>query len=263
MKRSREPEDLISNPAPPEPYHRDPDAPSPKIRELDCDGEGGAASLFRCTLHPQPVVFRDYDDYHAHYNKQHVNRCHECRKNLPSDHLLSVHIEECHDAFLAARREKGEHTYSCFVEGCDRKCRDPSKRRRHLIDKHMYPPNFFFDVVRYGIDGRQSLLCDINAQQRRPKPKPEGQELRGAATLKSQKQFDDHGKQITAANVAEGVVVLEPVETHAAEKDIEMNDAASLTGGMSALKLVPRSITFGRSGRRGFTRSPSPKTPPV
>ncbi|ELQ37996.1 C2H2 type zinc finger domain-containing protein [Pyricularia oryzae] len=263
MKRSREPEGSTFNTATPEPHNRELDAPSPKIRELDCGGEGGTASPFRCTLHPQPVVFRDYDDYHAHYNKQHVNRCHECRKNLPSDHLLSVHIEECHDAFLTARRDKGQHTYSCFVEGCDRKCRDPSKRRRHLIDKHMYPPNFFFDVVRYGIDGRQSLLCDVNAQQRHLKPKSDRQELQSGATLESEKQFDDHNNQIMAANVAEGVAVLEPVETQPAEKDIEMNDAASLTGSMSALKLVPRSIMFGRSGRRGFTRSPSPRPPPV
>lgn len=29
--------------------------------------------------------------------------------------------------------------FGCFVEGCERKCSTPQKRRRHLIDKHMFP----------------------------------------------------------------------------------------------------------------------------
>lgn len=35
--------------------------------------------------------------------------------------------------------------YGCFIEGCERKCSTPQKRRMHLIDKHMFPK------VRHGI----------------------------------------------------------------------------------------------------------------
>lgn len=68
----------------------------------------------RCNLppHREPLAFKTYDEYEVHYNKSHTNRCLECRKNFPSEHLLNVHIEECHDPLVTVKREKGEHTVS-------------------------------------------------------------------------------------------------------------------------------------------------------
>ena len=70
------------------------------------------ATAMTCLLHRTKLTFGSYQEYESHYNKEHVNRCLECRKNFPSAHLLALHIEECHDAFAAAKREKGEHTVS-------------------------------------------------------------------------------------------------------------------------------------------------------
>lgn len=119
MKRSREPEEessAASSPqdiASPHAYDMGPE-PVPKLRGLDGNdignGASTAANTLRCTLHPQILTFTTFDEYDAHYNKQHVNRCHECHKNFPSDHVLSLHIEECHDSFVAALRDKGERT---------------------------------------------------------------------------------------------------------------------------------------------------------
>lgn len=42
-----------------------------------------------------------------------MNRCSECGKNFPTELFLNLHIEENHDALVAARRERGEKTV-CF-----------------------------------------------------------------------------------------------------------------------------------------------------
>jgi hypothetical protein len=89
---------------------------SVKIIHLDqVDTVGsGVTSLFAmlCSLppHHQTISFASYEDYETHYNKSHVNRCLECRKNFPTEHFLNLHIEENHDALVTVRRERGEKT---------------------------------------------------------------------------------------------------------------------------------------------------------
>lgn len=119
MKRSREPEDDLDPDS-----HRANDEPSTgsyviskpvaKITNLDTeaveDEEDSVA--MRCSLppHKEALTFRTYGEYEAHYNKAHTNRCLECRKNFPTQHLLDVHIEEFHDPLVVVKRENGEHT---------------------------------------------------------------------------------------------------------------------------------------------------------
>lgn len=101
--------------------------------------------------------------------QSHVNRCSGCGKNFPSELFLTRHIEENHDPLSEAKRARGERTvmildfflplvtilslsdfmnamliclslqFGCFVEGCERRCSTPQKRRMHLIDKHAFP----------------------------------------------------------------------------------------------------------------------------
>jgi hypothetical protein len=115
MKRSREPEEYLESAV------RTDDAdtvvrPNPKIVEIDSavtdDSLAISDGTMRCSLppHKEPLSFQSYSEFEAHYNSFHTNRCHECRKNFPSEHLLGVHIEECHDPLVIVRREKGEHT---------------------------------------------------------------------------------------------------------------------------------------------------------
>ncbi len=187
MKRSREPDEEPSSPSTGS-DDTGPAEPRSKIVGIDAADE---TTSMTCLLHKQRLRFGSYEEYESHYSKEHLNRCLECKKNFPSSHLLGVHIEDRHDPLVLVRREKGEHTvgprpklllprpsselvltklsrqYSCFVEDCERKCGSPDKRRRHLIDKHMYPRNFFFAVTRDGIDGRRSLLEDGSHRHRR------------------------------------------------------------------------------------------------
>jgi hypothetical protein len=56
----------------------------------------------------------------VHYQKTHMNRCSECQKNFPDQHILHLHISENHDPFSAAKRDRGEQTVgalSLFARG--------------------------------------------------------------------------------------------------------------------------------------------------
>lgn len=124
MKRSREPEEQYTDPASPDSGSAQASVSesqhTTKYTELDLavvdsdgnDPEHPPAVTMRCFLppHSETLSFTSYNDYEAHYNSFHTNRCLECRKNLPSQHLLGVHIEECHDPIVRVKRDQGEHT---------------------------------------------------------------------------------------------------------------------------------------------------------
>ncbi|KAI1761458.1 hypothetical protein GGR53DRAFT_505570 [Hypoxylon sp. FL1150] len=258
MKRSRDPQEDEGYPTPEPEVSADKtsDAAGPratKIAELDesaiDDSEDSFNHTFtmKCSLppHRDVVSFKTYAEYEAHHNRTHTNRCVECGKNLPSEHLLGIHIEECHDAFAAVRREKGEHTYSCFVEGCDRKCRTPQKRRSHLIDKHMYPKNYFFAVTKEGVDGRQSLLLE-GGHRRRSSTVTSSNGQKIAARRRSLQQAE-----VPVSNKEAPKTQASRVTTSDEKPDTEMED---LAGAMSALQFVPMSVQFGRKGKTGFAK---------
>jgi hypothetical protein len=81
---------------------------------IHLDPESGVASEMLCSLppHRQTLSFASYEEYEVHYNKTHVNRCLECRKNFPTTHFLNLHIEENHDALVSVKKERGEKTVS-------------------------------------------------------------------------------------------------------------------------------------------------------
>ena len=297
MKRSREPEEA---PAPPEqaapsttrdPSRADGDGalmaangggqdnddyddddgspPAAKITELDLSDNSSEVAI-HCSLPPHraPVVFSSYRAYESHYRDQHTNRCAECRKNFPSAHLLGIHIEEMHDSFVQARKERGDRTvssdptprnvpqvpnhrrqYSCFVEGCDRKCSTPQKRKMHLIDKHMYPKNFFFGITRDGIDGRRSLLQESRGGGRRRRGS-------GASAASRPRSSQGQGSEPVAPARPTPPTAAQPSTNSGGESpeqqpDQEMED---LSGAMSALQFVPMSVRFGRGKKAGFAK---------
>ncbi|XP_055629726.1 protein lethal(2)k10201 [Toxorhynchites rutilus septentrionalis] len=85
-------------------------------------------------------------DYECHYNSLHRYSCGECKKTLPNAHLLDLHLLETHDSYFAAQVQTGKRPmYSCYLDGCDHKSRDPAERRDHCIKEHKFPHNFRFD----------------------------------------------------------------------------------------------------------------------
>ncbi|ESZ95009.1 hypothetical protein SBOR_4629 [Sclerotinia borealis F-4128] len=224
---------------------------SSKIVHLD-QGSGEGPSVMRCSLpgHHRTLSFLSYDDYEVHYKKSHMNRCLECRKNFPSEHFLNLHIEENHDALVSVRKDRGEKTYSCFVEDCDRKCSTFQKRRMHLIDKHMFPQQYDFFVVNDGIDHKSSMLRSGRHGHRRHS---------SAAQWKADEQ-DTEGEESTSRLDEPSVLTeddcMKGLESPAPALESEVDDMKGLETAMSALRFVPSSVRFGRGrGRgRGFSR---------
>ncbi|KAF9560076.1 hypothetical protein EC968_006351 [Mortierella alpina] len=111
--------------------------------------------------------------YEHHYEINHRHICETCGKPFPGEKWLELHIHEVHNIMVKIKREKGEKTYRCFVENCDRLCSTATKRRMHLIDKHQYPKQFNFGIVFTGIlpfeeklRRKQSQLFSMHEQER-------------------------------------------------------------------------------------------------
>ncbi|EAQ91361.1 hypothetical protein CHGG_03296 [Chaetomium globosum CBS 148.51] len=261
MKRSREPEEAhheevalagLNTAAPVGDSHISP--PAAKIAGLDLSSNDGDRNIeMHCSLppHKEAIKFSSYDAYEAHYRDQHTNRCAQCRKNFPSAHLVGLHIEEIHDSFVQVRREKGERTYSCFVDGCDRKCSTPQKRKMHLIDKHMYPKNFFFAITREGIDGRRSLLLEDRGRGRRQQKSSTAPASRPGSPSQSMKGHKPETVQKPTVST-DGRPITEVEQKNPDQRPDE--DMEDLSNAMSSLRFVPMSVRFGRGGKAGFAK---------
>ncbi|XP_039481932.1 protein lethal(2)k10201 [Drosophila santomea] len=88
----------------------------------------------------EAVRIRDNRDKEQSYS------CAECRKMLPTAHLLDLHITEQHDCYFAASVERGDKPmFSCFLEECTIKFHTPRQRKDHCIITHKLPANYRFD----------------------------------------------------------------------------------------------------------------------
>ncbi|KIX10531.1 uncharacterized protein Z518_01614 [Rhinocladiella mackenziei CBS 650.93] len=136
------------------------DFESPRPAKLNMTETSPPRVAIQCSLPPHRDVldFVSVEDFELHYAQHHANRCSACGKNFPTTHLLALHIDENHNTFRETLQAKGEKTFACFVEDCDRLCSTPQKRRLHLIDKHSFPKIYNFRVVDTGIDKSTSML---------------------------------------------------------------------------------------------------------
>lgn len=224
-------------------------AHTPKIVQMDMPDENPVK--LQCSLPPhKTLVFTSYPDYETHYNKSHTNRCSECGKSFPSAHFLGLHQSENHDPIMSVKRDQGEKTLSCFVEDCDKICKDWQKRRNHLVDKHGFPKNYDFFIVATGIDGRRSMLRGgVDAQGHRKSSR----ERRGSSATVNTQTTEATSVSQHSDDIGGEVKVAPRLEVSAGEEDASLE---MVTKSMSSLQIVPRSVTFGkRKGKSGFAKS--------
>jgi hypothetical protein len=99
-----------------------PEEPASAKKALQMDTQTASPTVeFHCHLPPHKgqLTFYSHGDYEVHYIKEHTNRCTECGKNFPTQHILGLHIEETHDPVVQAKRDRGETNVSiispCFL----------------------------------------------------------------------------------------------------------------------------------------------------
>ena len=83
--------------------------------------------------------------YSSHVENYHNNRCDKCKQNFVSNHILYLHINECHNPFFNEFEK-----LKCFEIHCNETFENHSERINHLIKVHDYPPFFDFDMIFSG-----------------------------------------------------------------------------------------------------------------
>ncbi len=121
----------------------------------------------------------------------------------------------------------------------------------HMIDKHMYPKNYFFAVTKEGIDGRRSLLVESGNRRRQSSSAAQTKDLRRRESLQG---APDKQKSSTK-NQNGSKPDIQAVEAAKADPQDEKpdTDMEDLAGAMSSLQFVPHSVRFGRQ-RAGFSK---------
>ena len=99
---------------------------------------------FPCSVPGCSAKFKQLVDSETHYNSKHRHSCGTCKKNLPSAHLLDLHIQENHDSYFKLLSGK-KPSFECFLEVCKLKFWTPDERREHCITTHSFPHDFKFD----------------------------------------------------------------------------------------------------------------------
>lgn len=225
----------------------DPVIRSVKFKPLaDSDPQDEIVPVMQCSLpphHRQALSFDSIEAFEIHYRKDHSNRCSSCDKNFPSAHFLSLHLDEHHNPLRAELEAKGEKTYGCFVEDCDRKCSTPQKRRLHLIDKHLFPKSYNFRVISSGIDRSTSMLTEPKHQRRRVSTTgvPVDRVTRHSRT--SSQLLDSTSERDKGTDTVSRRRPSAASPTTARAPDSDARDGLDdLTRDMSALRFIPSSI---------------------
>lgn len=242
VKRARESSDLSSG-NDETPSITTADSASPPTAKLNAVAMGDAAlapAVMQCSLppHRETLNFSSIEDFEVHYAKDHSNRCTSCSKNFPTAHFLALHIDENHNTFREALQGRGEKTYACFVEDCEKMCSTPQKRRLHLIDKHLFPKIYNFRIVDTGIDKSTSMLYET--RRRRVSTAADHTGSNGTRRRHSQAQKFES----SAAVLAEKEKESPDDQAHILKSEQNVSDAAikDLETSMSALRFVPPQI---------------------
>ncbi|KAL4711948.1 hypothetical protein ACJJTC_006117 [Scirpophaga incertulas] len=122
------------------------DSPPPRLGVYDLDDENLCHEAIKTTCNVPGCKFTAETllEFENHYNGTHRYSCSECKKVLPSPHLLDLHIQEFHDSFFAVMAEK-KPSYCCYIEECKEKFLNTQERLEHCMQVHKLPKDFRFE----------------------------------------------------------------------------------------------------------------------
>ncbi|XP_065367720.1 protein lethal(2)k10201 [Calliphora vicina] len=135
-------------------------------KEDEClnDSLNSAANEIFCNVFGCSLVFDNVASYQSHYNAMHRFICAECKKSLPTEHLLDLHISEHHDSYFKARVERGERLFKCYLEECKEVFGNALERKEHCIKQHKFPSNFRFDQIIKNGQNKKDKASNNNSE---------------------------------------------------------------------------------------------------
>ncbi|KAL0867528.1 hypothetical protein ABMA27_008306 [Loxostege sticticalis] len=157
------------------------DKPPPRLGVYDLDEENLCHDIVEtaCTVPGCKFTAESLLDYENHYNASHRYACSQCKKMMPSPHLLDLHIQESHDSFFAVMAER-KPSYCCYIEECKEKFKTTDERLDHCVKIHKLPKDFRFeqkhkkakktkqkktnDIVAMELDGQSVKLDAQNSK---------------------------------------------------------------------------------------------------
>ncbi|XP_013188362.2 protein lethal(2)k10201-like [Amyelois transitella] len=160
------------------------DPPLPRLGVYDVDDEDLCHEVITTTCAVPGCYYTTESllSFENHYNSSHRYSCAQCKKVMPSPHLLDLHIQETHDSFFAVMAEK-KPSYCCYIEECKEKFINAEERKSHCVKIHKLPKDFRFETN-----------CKFQ-KQKKIKKRSSAMEVDGESS-KDQKQFSFiNGKQ--------------------------------------------------------------------
>ncbi|CAG9791630.1 unnamed protein product [Diatraea saccharalis] len=127
------------------------DKPPPRLGIFDLDEENLCHEVIKTTCSVPGCVFTAETllEFENHYNGYHRYVCAQCKKILPSPHILDLHIQESHDSFFAVMAER-KPSYYCYIEDCKEKFMNADERMDHCVKIHKLPKDFRFERNQKG-----------------------------------------------------------------------------------------------------------------
>lgn len=116
-----------------------------------------------CSLVGCNRTFESLSRYEAHYNSTHRNVCSQCKRVLPSNYLLDIHLQEWHDSMFELLAVK-QPMYQCLLQTCDLKFSSVKERKNHMIKIHKYPSNFRFDSSKRQTKSKNTESSETNME---------------------------------------------------------------------------------------------------
>lgn len=117
------------------------------IVEEDCGEDPQTVPRFVCTEPNCEHTFNCLQSCEVHYACAHRYVCIECKRVLPSQPMLDLHIQDNHRHSLPTVDCEND-LYACFIVLCAKRFSSLEERNEHLINDHKYPPNFKFGMLR-------------------------------------------------------------------------------------------------------------------
>ncbi|KAF9784952.1 hypothetical protein BJ322DRAFT_1005819 [Thelephora terrestris] len=216
-----------------------------------------SANPFICELPPtcnkHPTTLESASEMESHYSTCHAHVCSAegCNRIFPEQRFLDLHQTECHNPIAEIKKDRGERIFACFNVNCKSTFTTPKGRRLHLIDKHKYPPNFYFSITNKGIGGllrRWGEGATLLRKEYTPSKK-------GTETETTDERHEESSSAIDDDSESEDLTEVRDMDPSPSEPAPSV-DVDVLADSMSSLALVPPSVHFGRGGVRGGFKQP-------